>query len=219
MPRLTATFNRAANSPPRDMDLFLMKALIHKDTNVAIDMIDNGADVNYRNKLGETPLMAAALNGNAMIVEMLLEQGADVNAADAQGNTPLHWLARADWTREIPGIAQAMIDGVADPTLMNARGETPGYVAGMLNKSRLARVLGAGIPGVPEREETIEIRKPLRLKTAPAPEAEPEPEPEPAPEVVPEPVAAAPAPPPARVEKSETISEMEKRFAKAGLFG
>ena len=211
--RLTAAFNRAATAEPREVDLFLMRALVKDDITVAIDMIHQGADINYRNKLGETPLMAAALKGNATMMKMLIEQGADVNAADAQGNTALHWLARSDWTREIPGLAQLMIDSGADAALKNAQGETAGYIAGMLNKSRLARVLDAGIPGVQAREEAIEVRKPIRLKTAPAPE------PEPVPEVVPEPMTEKPAPPPAKVEKSETISEMEKRFAKAGLFG
>ncbi|KGL72692.1 Caseinolytic peptidase B protein, partial [Tinamus guttatus] len=41
-----------------------------------------GADVNARHALGWTPLMVAAINGNASVVKILLAAGADPNLGD-----------------------------------------------------------------------------------------------------------------------------------------
>jgi hypothetical protein len=203
---LKTAFNRAARGAPREADLFLMRAIARNDNTVAADLIYQGADVNYRNKKGETPLMAAAYEGNAAIMKILLEQGSDVNAVDADGNTAMHWLVKSEWTRGTPDMAQLLIDGGADTGIKNTFGETAEFLAGQWNKERLARRLRQ----TRKDPDAIEVVKPIRLKTAPPPEPVPEPAP----------VAEKPAAPPAaKMEKSETISEMERRFAKAGLFG
>lgn len=43
-------------------------------------LIDNKADISYKNKLGFTPLMKYSLDNNQMFVKILLEHGADINA-------------------------------------------------------------------------------------------------------------------------------------------
>uniref|UniRef100_UPI004047B8CD ankyrin repeat domain-containing protein n=1 Tax=Aliarcobacter sp. TaxID=2321116 RepID=UPI004047B8CD len=43
-------------------------------------LLENGADINIRNKMGMTPLMQHAINGNDRLVKILLERGADINA-------------------------------------------------------------------------------------------------------------------------------------------
>lgn len=43
-------------------------------------LLENGADINIRNKMGMTPLMQHAINGNNRLVKILLERGADINA-------------------------------------------------------------------------------------------------------------------------------------------
>jgi ankyrin repeat protein len=205
---LTTAFNRAAARAPRDIDLHMMRALIKGDRDTALALIARGGDVNYRNQPGETPLMAASLRSDATLVQALLERGADINAQDAEGNTALHWLARADWTRDIPAIAHHMLDCGADAGMKNKKGETAAYVATRLNKERLARILGddGHIPAVKTMaaENAIEVVKPIKLKsTAPPPEPQP-----------------APTPAPKREEPAgESISDMSKRYAKAGLFG
>jgi len=53
-----------------------------------------GADVNYRNKNGDTLLNYAAFLGHKEIVELLLENGADMNAKGLADWTPLHLAAQ-----------------------------------------------------------------------------------------------------------------------------
>ncbi|KAF1954423.1 hypothetical protein CC80DRAFT_550448, partial [Byssothecium circinans] len=56
-------------------------------------LIENEADVNAKNKNGETPLWLAAENGHETIVKLLLDTGkVDVNSKGQRGRTPL-WLA------------------------------------------------------------------------------------------------------------------------------
>lgn len=51
--------------------------------------MEQGADVNCRDKINRTPLMEAAKRGRLPILELLLARGADVNAKDHSGLTPL----------------------------------------------------------------------------------------------------------------------------------
>ena len=67
-----------------------------------------------RGEGGATPLMAAALYGDAQVVKQLLAAGADANAANAAGVTPLMWAApRVE-------IAQPLLEAGAD---VHARSE------------------------------------------------------------------------------------------------
>lgn len=49
-------------------------------------LIENGADLELKNKYGITPLMSAARNGNRLTCEALVEAGADWEAVDNGGN-------------------------------------------------------------------------------------------------------------------------------------
>ena len=53
-----------------------------------------GADVNAKNKNGDTPLNYAAFLGHKEIVELLVANGANVNAKGLANWTPLHLAAR-----------------------------------------------------------------------------------------------------------------------------
>jgi len=55
---------------------------------VAKMLIEAGANINVVQKSGETPLHAAAQNGNIELLIILLEAGANVNAKTEDGKTP-----------------------------------------------------------------------------------------------------------------------------------
>lgn len=58
----------------------------------ARQLLDDGVDVNARDRLGSTPLLDAVWNGNRPMVEMLLGRHADVNAAHLEaGSTALEY--------------------------------------------------------------------------------------------------------------------------------
>ena len=57
-------------------------------------------DVNQHHESAPTPLMQAALKGDADAVKALIEAGADVNAEDNDGNTALD-VAKTDEVKEV----------------------------------------------------------------------------------------------------------------------
>jgi len=67
----------------------LLSAAIFGQTDIALALIDAGADVNQQNNEGSTPLMSAAFMCRTEIVEALLAAGADRNLANNAGSTPL----------------------------------------------------------------------------------------------------------------------------------
>ena len=67
-------------------------------------LLDQGADLQSFDELGETPLTAAALAGQLASVKLLLARGADINGRNAGGFTLLHAAAYHGHT-EIVAIA------------------------------------------------------------------------------------------------------------------
>jgi cytohesin len=68
----------------------LFDAINSNDINKVKELIqDDGVDLNAKNELGQTPLIAASQIGNTEIAILLIEEGADVNAKGTNKNTPL----------------------------------------------------------------------------------------------------------------------------------
>lgn len=57
-------------------------------TNIAVMLIENGAEVNIRQQAGVTPLHSAAQHGNIELLVTLLEHGAEVNIRMEGGKFP-----------------------------------------------------------------------------------------------------------------------------------
>ena len=71
----------------KDSCLGVAAAFGHKD--VAMALIDAGADIGYRNKNGSTPLHIASFFCYPEITKALIDKGADKNAVDNEGGTAL----------------------------------------------------------------------------------------------------------------------------------
>jgi len=55
--------------------------------------LDSGANINAKNTLGATPLLAASTVGDLDCIRYLVSKGAQVNIEDDDGNCPLLWAA------------------------------------------------------------------------------------------------------------------------------
>lgn len=68
------------------------------DQEVVKCLIDNGAQVNFRNVHGTSALMIATFYGHQPIVELLLSSGADINLQENRGITALMFaIVNSNW--------------------------------------------------------------------------------------------------------------------------
>jgi len=74
----------------KDSCLGVAAAFGHKD--VAIALINAGADIGYRNKNGSSPLHIASFLCYPEITQALIDKGADRNARDNEGGTALDFM-------------------------------------------------------------------------------------------------------------------------------
>ena len=121
-------------------------------------LLRNGADVDAKDSVGDTPLHHAVAQGNLQHVAVLVGAGADVNATNGSGDTPLHKAVSLRPTPETltsgAEIITALFDSGADVNARNNLAETPLQLASKvynpLARARLIE-LGAG-PEAPDRQ-------------------------------------------------------------------
>ncbi len=75
----------------------LIKAIDENNQEKVIQLIQAGADVNYKNNLdnGKTPLMTASIKGSSSIIDILLRHRADLEATIWDGTTALGFALKA----------------------------------------------------------------------------------------------------------------------------
>jgi ankyrin repeat protein len=107
----------------------------------AVELIENGADVNVADRDGNTPLNRAIEKSHIKemeeIAKALIENGADVNMANKNGYTPLHLAVRQNPTE----IAPLLIEKGADVNMANKRRVTPLTLAVQYNRIPLVEQL------------------------------------------------------------------------------
>lgn len=96
-------------------------ALKRSNTQEASDLLQQGADINYKNSRGETPLFFFASSINMDVVDWLIENNADVNISDNENNTP---LLKAILKNDLK-MVQKLLDSGADVNIANKRLVTP----------------------------------------------------------------------------------------------
>ena len=118
------------------------------------ECLEAGADPNARLRKRATPLhVAAALNENALVVELLLEAGADPNASDNDnGLAPLHLAAALNGNAR---VVELLLEAGADPDARdNDRGLAPLHGAAEVGRNPeviAALIRGGADPDVRDR--------------------------------------------------------------------
>ena len=64
-------------------------AVMNNDSEKIVRLVNEGMDVDIKNRYGNTALMEAVLQRKSEMVKLLLEKGADINAVDTSGTTVL----------------------------------------------------------------------------------------------------------------------------------
>jgi uncharacterized protein len=109
-------------------------------------LIDADADVNLRDKDGNTSLLEAARQGDEDIAQLLIDANADVNICTTSGETPI----MAATVRKDKKIVRMLIDANADVNIATVTGATPLFIALDISKDekieKMLRKAGAKEP-------------------------------------------------------------------------
>ena len=99
----------------------LEQAVLRNKTEIALLLLDSGADPNSINAAKRTPLHLAIDRNNPILVTVLLKAGARPNVQDLDGWTPLHHAAAKNQVE----TAKALLAGGADPMVLSQRAVPP----------------------------------------------------------------------------------------------
>ena len=103
-------------------------------------LIQQGADVNIKNKDGNTALIIASEKGSLDLVNILLEGGADVQQKDGRGWTALMWASSCR-NKE---IVEMLISKGADINAKSQEGNTALMFASKRGENEIAKMLLEG---------------------------------------------------------------------------
>lgn len=97
--------------------------MMNVDSSILAKLIENGADVNVRNKEGVTPLEIAVQKQDVKTVKLLTANGADIHTKDTNGNSPLSLSMNASTE-----MFEAVINE-SNATTQDSEGNTPLHTA------------------------------------------------------------------------------------------
>ena len=76
------------------------------NVNYIIALLRGGADINFGDAYGQTPLHEIARSWHPDIAKFMIENGADVNKADDYGRTPLHLASAVNYAEMVEFLIQ-----------------------------------------------------------------------------------------------------------------
>ena len=130
-------------------------------------LLQQGTDVNTRDKQQATPLHFASFGGYFEIALALLDHGADVNARNADGRTPLHRVSLSSRMRfesgykEVNRLVELMLERGADVNARDKDQATPLHSTSYASDLETTRVLlnnGANV-----HAKNVQGRTPLHI--------------------------------------------------------
>ena len=122
--RLLLQFGMDVSSRDKHLETPLHFASSRGHFEIALALLDHGADVNAQNDAGYTPLHRVSLSEPVKVhrlAQLMLERGADVNARGKDKATPLHF---ASYMSKFP-TARVLLDHGANIHAKNVQGQTP----------------------------------------------------------------------------------------------
>ena len=130
----------------------LHSALRRGHVDVALLLLEHGADANAQDYKKRTPLLLASEGGHADVVRVLLKQGVDIEGRDGEGWSPLE---RASYGGHVD-VVRVLLEHAADAKARDGEKFTPLHVAGGAEVARLLLKHGADV-----NARTNEGRSPL----------------------------------------------------------
>lgn len=109
----------------KELDKQLYEAVRREDLSSVQYLISQGANVNSKHTMDQTPLHLAAEHNSVDIIKKLLKNGADPNALDMLNNTPLHFAVLHNKLENV----KALINKGGDITQSNNLEQTPLSIA------------------------------------------------------------------------------------------
>ena len=128
-------------NPPGGMSYIttpLMLAAKSENAEIAIALIDAGAELDPRSDWDEGPLHRAARHGRPEIVNALISAGADPHTVTSEVGTPLHAAASQGNVAIVLALLEA---GANVSTVTHGGGYTPLHVAAVGRRAEIGRVL------------------------------------------------------------------------------
>lgn len=121
----------------RKLNFYLFDAAERGCLELAERFVAAGADVNARDRFGNTALNIAARMGHKDVISLLIGQGSDVVKPNLAGSTPLLRAVESDRRR----AAKLLLEAGADPNTGNLKGIQPLTAAAFNGNDRLVTLL------------------------------------------------------------------------------
>lgn len=120
-----------------EVSLTLFAAADRNCVALATALLDQGASVDARDRLGARPLSHAARPGHLEMVDLLLERGAPIDARNLAGSTALYVAAE----RGQVAVVRRLIDKGADVNLKGRSGASPVAAAAFGGRALVVEIL------------------------------------------------------------------------------
>ena len=120
-----------------EVSLTLFSSADGNCVNLATRLLDQGASVDARDRIGARPLSHAARSGHLEMVDLLLARGAPIDARDLNGATALYYAAE----RGHNVVVQRLIERGADVKLTGRSGVSPVAAAAYAGRDSIVTML------------------------------------------------------------------------------
>ena len=120
-----------------EVSLTLFSAADGNCVDLATQLLDQGASVDARDRIGARPLSHAARSGHLEMLNLLLARGAPADARDLNGATALYYAAERGQT----AVVERLIERGADVNLTGRSGVSPVAAAAYAGRDAIVRTL------------------------------------------------------------------------------